>query len=532
MIKGKNRSYQPLNFALILIAGIFIGMIIHKTPRQESLFLMPRSDKFNTVMQYIKEEYVDSVNPSKLTEDALMAMLKELDPHSVYIPASELQAVNEPIEGGFFGIGVQFNMQNDTAVIINTIPNGPSAKLGLAAGDRIVRVNDSIVAGIKLSSDKIVKKLKGPRGTIVKVGIFRPGRKKELSFTITRDRIPLYSVDASYMIEKNIGFIKISQFSKTTSKEFIEAVTELHKKGMKKLIIDLRGNGGGLLDAAIKVADQFLDANKLIVYTQGRTKPRENYYATSDGVCQNDSVIILIDELTASASEILAGAIQDNDRGKIIGRRSFGKGLVQDQTVFTDGSGLRLTIARYYTPTGRCIQKPYNKGIDDYYRDLSNRIEHGEMESKDSIHFKDTTKYITGKGKVLYGGGGIMPDVFIPYDTTAFSPYYAAVRDLGLIYRFSFEYSDGNRKKLKNFKKWQDLDKYLQSQKLLPSFIQYAAKSQIQKRDKDLKKSGQIIEIQIRANIVRNYFNDAGFYQVIQKIDNVLQRGTAILAKE
>ena len=333
------------------------------------LSLVPRSNKITSALQYILNEYVDTVSLQELSESAMPALVEELDPHSLYIPASEFQRFSEPLVGNFSGIGVSFNMADDTVAIINTIPNGPSELVGILPGDRIVIVNDSLVAGMNLPSDDIVNMLKGPRNSVVKVTIYRRGVKELMDFEITRDDIPIYSVDVAYMVDKNTGYIKISQFAQTTYREFMEAIEKLKSKGARKLILDLRGNGGGIMEAAIRIADQFLDEGQLIVYTEGRTRPRENEFATSRGILKDDRLVILIDETSASASEILAGAIQDNDRGLLIGRRTFGKGLVQEEMRFNDGSALRLTVARYYTPTGRSIQKPYENGREDYYHD-------------------------------------------------------------------------------------------------------------------------------------------------------------------
>jgi carboxyl-terminal processing protease len=525
--------YLPLLLSGILIFGILIGREIAVNSVSKSpggFFIYPKTDKFNNVLKYIEEEYVDTVLPNKLTEDAIINVLKDLDPHSVYIPANELQQVNEPLEGNFSGIGVQFNMQNDTVVIINAISNGPSALIGIMPGDRIIKVNDTLVAGVKLSSEVIVKKLKGPKGSKVKVTIKRPGNKKELVYEIIRNKIPLYSIDVSYMINKTTAYIKISQFSRTTNDEFLKAIEKLRPQGLKNIILDLRDNGGGYLDAAIDIANQFLSEGKLIVYTKGRTKPRENFYATAQGLCQHDSVIVLIDEFSASASEILTGAIQDNDRGIIVGRRSFGKGLVQEQTTFSDGSALRLTVARYYTPSGRCIQKPYARGIEDYYKDINYRYLHGEFESKDSIHFNDTLKFKTPGGKVVYGGGGIMPDVFVPLDTIGFTNYYAEIRDQGLMYRFAFEYSDRNRHKLNNFKDYKDLLAYLNKQKLLDEFVTYASKKGIKQNKKDIEISKNIIVIQLKGYIIRNFFNNEGYFPAMENIDNTLQKALSLLS--
>ena len=528
MIEQKNKKisiYLPIVLAVTLVLGVLLGIAINKKSQTQTgnLFLAPASNKFGNVIKYIEEEYVDTVKTDKLTEDAIVTVLKDLDPHSTYIPAQELQSVNEPLEGNFSGIGVQFNMQNDTVVIIATIPNGPSALLGLMAGDRIIKVNDTIVAGRKWQSDVIVKRLKGPRGTMVKVTIKRPGTKRELVFEIKRDRIPLKSVDVDYMVNEQIGFIKISQFARNTNSEFISAVNKLRAKGMKSLILDLRGNGGGYLDAAINLADQFLDNGKLIVYTQGRSRKREDFKATSQGICQQDKLVVLIDELSASASEILSGAIQDNDRGIIIGRRSFGKGLVQEQTPLSDGSAIRLTVARYYTPTGRCIQKSYKNGTDDYYMDLSHRFTHGEFENKDSIKFNDSLKFKTPAGKIVYGGGGIMPDIFVPYDTTSSSKFLIDIRDLGLIYKFAFNYSDGNRNKIKNIGSFMELRDFIIKDNVFNKFIEYCKIQGLKPDTKSLAISGKVINNQLQAYIVRNFFDDKGFYPIIGEIDNTLK---------
>jgi carboxyl-terminal processing protease len=530
---NKRSIYLPIIISITLVVGILLGVFINKRPQvvNSRLMLFPKSDKLNNVLKYIEEEYVDTISTSRLTEDAIVAMLKELDPHSAYIPASDLQAVNEPLEGNFSGIGVQFNMQNDTVVIINTIPNGPSALIGIQAGDRIVKVNDTSVAGVKLPSDAIVKKLKGPRGSKVRVTIMRPGNKHDIDYDITRNTIPLNSVDVSYMVSNDIGFVKINQFARTTPDEFISAITKLRGLGMKKLILDLRGNGGGFLDAAINLADQFLEEDRLIVYTQGRSKPRENFNSTYSGICQQDSLVILIDELSASASEILAGAIQDNDRGIIIGRRSFGKGLVQEQVPLSDGSALRLTIARYYTPTGRCIQKPYNHGVDDYYKDITHRFEHGEFENKDSIKFPDSLKFTTPKGKIVYGGGGIMPDIFVPLDTVGNSKFYNVVSNMGLVYRFAFKYSDSNRPKLKKIKNINELRKILKAEKIFTQFLEYAEKQGVKLNKPEVKISEKILTVQLEAFIARNYFDNDGFYPIISEIDKTLNKAIEELSK-
>jgi len=528
----KSAILLPLMLAVFLVAGMIIGNLLGRISKLDRFQVYPKTNKITSVIDYIAQEYVDSINKDHLIEMTIPDILKHLDPHSVYIPASEYQQFNEPLEGNFSGIGVQFNMQDDTVAIINTIPNGPSEKIGIKAGDRIIRVNDSIVAGVKMQSDNIVKMLKGKRGTKVKVTIIRRGVSVPLEFEITRDKIPLTSIDVAYIVANDIGFIKISEFSKTSYDEFIEAVRSLKSQGMNKLILDLRSNGGGYMDEATKIADEFLDEGKLIVYTQGRAQPRHNVYATPNGECINTQVIILIDELSASASEIIAGAIQDNDRGLILGRRSFGKGLVQNQTEFADGSALRLTIARYYTPTGRCIQKPYNNGLEDYYYDIQNRFNHGEFEVADSIKFADSLKYTTPGGRIVYGGGGIMPDIFVPYDTIGYTPYLNEVRNRGLIYRYAFVYTDNNRSNLEKYTSYKEIESYLDKQNMLEKFGGFAAANGVKKNVEEMILSEKIILTQLKAYIARNIIDNPGYYPIIQEIDRTLQKGIEILASK
>jgi carboxyl-terminal processing protease len=435
------------------------------------------------------------------------------------------------LAGNFEGIGVQFNIVKDTIVVINTISGGPSEKVGVMSGDRIIKINDSLVAGIKIKNDDVITKLKGVKGSLVKISVYRRNIKQLIDIDIIRDEIPLYSVDASYMIDEIIGFVKISKFSTTTYKEFKKAVMQLQKQGMKKLILDLRGNGGGYMDGAIKIADEFLDDKKLIVYTEGKARPKTVSYATKRGTCQDTDIIIIIDEWSASASEIVAGAIQDNDRGLIIGRRSFGKGLVQEQTVLNDGSAIRLTIARYYTPTGRSIQKPYSDNYDDYIDEIMKRYIHGEFENADSIKFPDSLKFYTPKGNIVYGGGGIMPNIFTPIDTIGWTNYLSEVLNRGLIYQFAFEYVDKNRERLVKFENYQELTEYLDKVHLINQFIVFATDKGVNKNYDEIKKSQTILNAQIKANISRNIFDDAGYYPVIQEIDLVLKKAIDIFQK-
>jgi carboxyl-terminal processing protease len=414
-------------------------------------------------------------------------------------------------------------MTDDTVAIINTIPNGPSEMVGIMAGDRIIMVDDSLVAGVNMPSDDIVRMLKGPKNTVVKVTIYRRGEPELLDFEITRDDIPIYSVDVAYKVDEHTGYIKISQFAQTTYHEFMQAVESLKSQGTEKLIIDLRGNGGGIMEAATMIADEFLEEGQLIVYTEGRSRPRENDFATSRGGLKEDKVVVLIDETSASASEILAGAIQDNDRGLVIGRRSFGKGLVQEEMRFSDGSALRLTVARYYTPTGRSIQRPYENGKEDYYHDFSERWRRGEFEYRDSIKFDDSQKFYTPGGKVVYGGGGIMPDVFVPLDTSGVSDYYNKVRSLGLMYRFAFYYTDGHRSSLDQFSTAGEIENYLDDQNLMPQFVQYAREKGVQPDYDDIRISEHLLLKTIKAYVARNIIDNAGFYPIIADLDQTLK---------
>lgn len=530
-----NNSKRNVIIPLIIGVSIALGVIIGKyfpgedsTPAHSSI--RSRNDKLNSILNIIESSYVDSVNRNDLVDAAIPAMLKKLDPHTIYIPAKDLARANEPLQGNFEGIGISFSLLTDTILVISTIPGGPSEKLGLLPGDKILYVNDSLVAGRNIGDEKIMGMLKGPRGTVVNVKILRPGHKELIPFEITRDKIPMYSVDVDYMINNNIGYIRINNFAMTTYDEFMKGLRELKGKGMTSLILDLRGNSGGIMEAAIDVANQFLNEGQLIVYTKGRTQPRTEARATGKGEFETGKLVVLIDEWSASASEILAGALQDNDRGTIIGRRSFGKGLVQEPVPFSDGSGMRLTIARYYTPTGRSIQKPYNNGFDKYYNDLNQRFSHGEFEVSDSIHFSDSLKFTTPGGKIVYGGGGIMPDKFVPVDTSGVSPYFLKVRSL--IYRYALQYTEANRETLKKYTESGEMEKFLDKQPLLDQFVKYAATTGIKKDPKGLKVSGNIIHTQIKAYIARNILDNKGFYPIWEEIDTTLKYAIDYLKKE
>lgn len=531
-LKNKNSKfniYTPIVLALVLASGIFIGSRLKFNSEPGDFIFRSEPNKIDLLLNLVEDNYVDTVSKSDLIEKTIPLLLAQLDPHSVYIPAKDLQAVSEPLEGNFDGIGVQFNLLNDTIIVINTVSGGPAEKVGVKAGDKIITINDSLFVGSKITNDLVIKNLKGDKGTKVKIGVKRYGFQGLMYFEISRDKIPLYSVDVSYMINNEIGYIKISTFARTTYEEFMEAVEKLKKLGMKKLVLDLRSNGGGYLDAAIKIADEFIEANELIVYTEGKARPRAEYKATSGGIFEKGELAILIDSWSASASEIVAGAVQDNDRGTIIGRRSYGKGLVQEPTFFRDGSAVRLTIARYYTPTGRSIQKSYTKNIMDYELDLMNRFEHGELNNADSTHFSDSLKYTTKKGRVVYGGGGIMPDVFVPIDTVTNTKLYRELARKALIYNFALSYTEQHREDLIKFSDYKQIIKYLESRKVYAKFLQDVSKSGIKMTANELLKSEKLVKTYLYAYICRNIIDNNGFYPVLQQVDPELLKAIELL---
>jgi carboxyl-terminal processing protease len=531
-----NKSFKiifPVLLGAAIAIGIFIGAKIQGNINRvniESINLF-QPDKLSIITRLIEKDYVDTINKNELIEKVIPMVLEELDPHSSYIPASEMKEVAEEMRGNFSGIGVQFVLQNDTVVVVDVISGGPSNKLGILAGDRIIKVNQSNVSGIGLRSDSIVSLLRGRKGTTVNVSIHRQGFNDLIEFKIERGEIPLFSVDVSFLIKENIGLIKVNRFAESTYKEFVEAIQDLSSKGAKKLIVDLRGNSGGYLDAVFKMVDEFLPANKMIVYTEGKARPRYEYLSTEKGIWKEGDLVVLIDEYSASASEIFAGAIQDNDRGLIVGRRSFGKGLVQEQIPFMDKSALRLTVARFYTPSGRSIQKSYEEGNEAYRMELYNRMKNEEMVNKDSIHLPDSLKYYTTGGRLVFGGGGIMPDFFVPADTTGFNDFYAKIISKNLLYNFAFKYSDQNRSTLTKIEEALKIEDYLKNKKVFDSFISNIRSSGITFTQIEFNQSSALLEKQLYALIARNIIGDEGFYPIIFEIDNTVQKALELLDK-
>lgn len=534
----KTLIYLPIIIAFSITLGMWIGKYF--SCNNLNLYLKLKFDstninksnitayeKLQAVLYYIENDYVDKINKDSLINKAIISLLHQLDPHSIYIPPSDFKEMNEPLEGEFEGIGIEFSIQQDTIVIMNTIIGGPSEKLGLMAGDRIVKVNDSIVAGVGITNTKVLKLLKGPKGTKVKIHIKRNKIKHLLTFTIIRDKIPMHSIDAYMLLNKDLGYIKIARFAKTTPEEFHKALSYLIKQGMKQLIVDVRGNGGGYMDAAITITDEFLKKGELIVYTEGKSQPKREYRATEFGIAENIKLAVLIDEWSASASEIFAGAIQDNDRGYIIGRKSFGKGLVQEPIEFNDGSSIRLTIARYHTPSGRCIQRNYKKtSYEKYYTDLFFR-----SDSTDSLEIKNAPKFYTSKGRTVYGNGGITPDKIVDINDKNIPEFFYKLINQSIIYQFAFMYSDKNRTFLSSFKSWKELDNYILKSDIYDEFIQYCTKQGIQSTKEEQDKAKDLILNRLRAYIVRNIFNNEGFYTIILERDETFKQASKIFLK-
>ena len=538
---NKKNIWIIVIIVLTAIGGLLLGNVIADRAQRgrnikslSGLFSFGNSSKVSELLSLIDGQYVDNVDLDSITDGVMSDIVSKLDPHSVYIPAKDLEAVNSELEGSFSGIGVQFNIQSDTVMIISVISGGPSEKVGLMAGDRIVQVNDTVFVGSGVvSNEKVMRKLRGSKGTEVKLGVKRHGTKEILSYVIKRGEIPVNSVTVAYIIEPGIGFIGLNNnFGNNTYDEFLHSIAELRAKGARKYIIDLRENSGGLMDVAIKMINEFLPKGEMIVYSEGKAYPRADAKADGTGSCINYPMVVLIDEFSASASEIFAGAIQDNDRGLIVGRRSFGKGLVQTQIPFSDGSAVRLTVARYFTPSGRSIQKPYVRGKgDDYQMDLLKRFEHGEFDTKDSIHVADSLKFKTLKGRIVYGGGGIMPDIFVPRDTSQYSPYLTKVVNYGYTYQFAFQYTDRKREILKQYKSWQEMNQYLTSENLLNEFIAFAVSKGIPANQREISISKNLLLNQIKSYIVRNMIGESNFYPMLNKQDETVKKALEALEK-
>lgn len=489
--------------------------------------------KFESLLQLIDYAYVEDVDQAKIVEDAIINVLKELDPHSTYISKKDIEKTNEPLVGNFEGVGIQFQIYHDTILVVSPVPGGPSDKLGILAGDKIIKINGEDAFGSKINNQYVLDHLRGQKGTKVNVAIFRKGTKGLIDYTIVRDKIPLNSIDATYMVNSEIGYIKLARFARTSADEFRESVIQLRKEGMKNLILDLRNNSGGYLDIAFELSDEFLPAGKLIVYTKGLRSQKQDFIATGKGSFETGKLVILIDEASASASEIVSGAVQDWDRGVIIGRRSFGKGLVQRPFMLPDSSMIRLTTARYYTPSGRCIQKSYENGSEDYYSEVFNRFQHGEMIHADSIKFPDSLRYYTHNKRVVYGGGGIMPDVFIPLDTTFASKYYTDVFRKGLLNEYVIQYIEGSRNELlKAYPNVKVFNTSFKDEKLLDKFVDYAQGKEVPRDDKGLEASGKQIAIVLKGLIARNLYNVSSYFEVIGSSDDDIQRAVEILSSE
>ena len=539
MKRNRLSLWLPTLATAILALGVYMGYTISSArPKPEAGQVSARpaasASKLDYTLSLIKRHYLDPVDTDTIVERLMHELFSSLDPHSVYIPLEELQAVNEPLEGEFDGIGIVFNMATDTIVVLNTVAGGPSYKAGVVPGDRIITVDGDTVVGRKIEQDKVVEMLRGKRGTKVKVGLERGNVEGLVEVEIVRDKIPLHSIDAAFMIRPEVGYIRLTSFARTTHLEFLQAVAKLKAEGMKSLVFDLRSNSGGYLDQAIRMTNEFLPAGNMIVYTEDKYGNQQKEYSTGGGTLTDIPLVVLIDDYSASSSEILAGALQDNDRGTIVGRRSFGKGLVQSQIPLSDGSAVRMTIARYYTPTGRCIQKPYDKGEEEYLYDIVHRYENGEMFSADSIRFADSLRFVTPKGKVVYGGGGIMPDVFVPIDTLDMTPYYYAATGLNVLYRYTLEYADRHRQQINSIRTIDQLEALLDGEgRLLEDFVSYAAQKGVKPNWKEIRKSERLLRAMLRAYIARNTeLQDVGYFSQIAPIDESLQKALEILDAE
>ena len=532
------RVYIPIIMSLVLLLGFFLGTNLrrpHPGDSSQPFFSVgvERNDKLDHVINYILESYVDPVSRDELTDDAVRSLVKNLDPHSSYIPAAEFRRMNDPLMGSFEGIGIEFNMINDTLVVINPIAGGPSEEAGIMPGDRIVQVEETPIAGVSKATDEVVDMLMGEKGTTVDIKVKRAGLPELLSFSLTRDEIPSYSLDIAYMVDERTGYIRLNKFSATTYQEFIGGMDELREQGMEQMILDLRGNGGGFLEAAIEVADELLKPDELIVYTDGRSRPRNYARSAREGRFETQPLVVLIDEWSASASEIIAGAVQDNDRGLVAGRRSFGKGLVQEQIQMRDGSALRLTVARYYTPTGRSIQKPYDEGEEAYFAEFIQRYQNGEMMSPDSIHFDDSLRFETPAGRTVYGGGGIMPDIFVPLGGDNDLGFFNRVFNRGHIYTFAFDYADRNRATIESHDSAEGFVRDFRiTDDVYRDFLQYAGDQGTSIPDEVSQEARTQIETNLKAYIGRNIFGPEAFYPVLHSTDRAFLKALEALESE
>jgi carboxyl-terminal processing protease len=541
-INGWRRYTWPTLSLVFLLLGLLIGNALSNKANAQRFFIQngqffsqPPS-KIEQVLDVMQRGYVDALDMDSITDEVVVELVQKLDPHSSYIPKKDLEMVNSELSSSFSGIGVQFNIQNDTVHIVSVIRGGPSESIGVLAGDKLVEVDDSVFVGKKINNERVMHTLRGPKGTQVTIGVKRFGSDEILRYTITRGDIPVLSVDASFIIDcakDKIGFIRVNKFGESTYSEFIQALARLRSQGANRYIIDLRENSGGYMDQAIRMANEFLERGDMIVYAEGRAYRRMDYQADGSGRFKDVPLVVLIDNFSASASEIFAGAMQDNDRGMVIGRRSFGKGLVQQQIAFPDSSALRLTVARYYTPAGRCIQKPYKMGGDDEYAlDLINRFENGEFFSADSIHLIDSTRYYTKKGRVVYGGGGIMPDIFVGRDTSLYTPYFTKVSNHAYTYQFAYQYTDKHRKTLEKYSDWKSLEAYLNGQNWLDEFVSFCAQKGVPANASEIAKSRPLIKRIVQAYIVRNILNDEGFFPLYERDDDITQKAVEVICKQ
>ncbi len=523
------KKYTPTLLALFTLLGVFIGVQI-SDKKQQTIIIPQGITKVDELMHLVHNRYVDTISMDEIIEATMPKILTELDPHSTYIPAKDLEAVNSDLKGSFSGIGIRFLIEEDTIHVSEVISGGPSEEVGLMPGDRIVTVDDTLFVGKICTSDEAMRRLKGPKGTNVKLGIKRWGEKELLSFNITRDDIPIKSIEAYHMIDEKWGYIQVERFAENTFGEFFLAMTKLIYKGSEGIIIDLRGNGGGYLGIALQMANELLNKGDMIVYTEGVHEPRSIEYADGSGHFKGIPLVVLTDEASASASEIIAGTIQDNDRGIIIGRRTFGKGLVQQPHEFSDGSAVRLTIARYYTPSGRCIQKPYNKGNqEEYAMEIVNRYERGEFFSQDSIHQNDSLVYKTRLGRTVYGGGGIMPDIFVSSDTSDITSYYTQAVSKGLIQRFSFQYSDLHRNELSDFSEYEELISYLKRNDIVNKFVSYAQTKGLKARYWQIERSRKRLEQILLSTITYNALGMQEHIRYINTFDPVVKKAVEVL---